>query len=153
VFQVWVNGKIRGGNHASEAAAMEYIKSMAPGQTQPSFDITPEMRAKVGMGVPLMAQGTPKEIAEAFKKKGYTEKTAREYMENAGVDEKTIGEVIGVFNTLMQKQVKKATGQRTIPIQKVCCWGRSRARKPGAKRAAQTPKPRLSAEVRSLRRG
>jgi hypothetical protein len=95
VFQVWVNGKIRGGNHASEAAAMEYIKSMAPGQTQPSFDITPDMRAKVGMGVPLMAQGTPKEIAEAFKKKGYTEKTAREYMENAGVDEKTIEGMLG----------------------------------------------------------
>jgi hypothetical protein len=82
----------------AQARKSEIKESQAetPG-TQQSIDITPEMRAKVGMGVPLMAQGTPKEIAEAFKKKGYTEKTAREYMESAGVDEKTIGEVVGAM--------------------------------------------------------
>lgn len=61
VFQVWaVNStsgvkQLRGGNFDTRAQAEQYIRDMAPGQTQPGFDVTDAMRERVEEGMPLFA--------------------------------------------------------------------------------------------------
>ena len=77
---------------------------------QMSIEITDAMRDKVGLGVPLMARANSKEIAEAFKKKGYPKEAAQEYMERAGVDEAVIRHLL-----LRRRKNRKVRSARNTP--------------------------------------
>ena len=46
----------------------------------------------------VMARGTPQEIADTFKRKGYTKDRAKKYMEDAAVDQETIDGVLSSFD-------------------------------------------------------
>ena len=53
---------------------------------QQSITITPEMRAKVGMGVPLM-QLNPEKVAAAMRAEGFDAKAAKDYLEGENITE------------------------------------------------------------------
>jgi len=68
----------------TEAEARIALKGKVRSTSQQSITITPEMKAKVGMGVPLM-QLNPEKVAAAMRAEGFDAKAAKDYLEGENI--------------------------------------------------------------------